>query len=1632
MLKKYAFIILCVFSSLQTFAQVNYTANDQVTPYEGTFRPGINFGDYPNYSDEELAEMAAGNLAKNIKGVGVKAARPGLFESFTSIYGIDSRVNTYQYYEELGMKENTVIVGFPSDASTDPTYYCSNVQSTLFKDMYLDIWDDGANGTPVNDDNIYAKYVYELVTTYKDYVRFWEIWNEPGFDYTGALGPLPPGAAGNWWDNNPDPCDYKLRAPIMHYVRMLRISYEVIKTVDPEAYVVVSGTGYPSFLDAILRNTDNPDDGSPTADFPLGGGAYFDVMGYHFYPHFDGSLRSWDDVTQSWQYNRHSDAAADGLKAAKDTMQVVLSSYGYDGINHPAKNWIITESNLPRKAFKDFIGSNEAQKNFITKSYVACVKNDIAQMHYYKISEDTDYDGAYYEFNTMGLYEKLNNQKPEFQIATDEGIALGTATALLFGKTFDENRLAQLNLPQGVKGAAFKDEDGNYTYVLWAETTIDQSEAASANFSFPSSFGFSDILLFDWDYSKTNTVITSSSSNIPLSATPIFFAERIFNTSINTHCVGNNFQLLPIPLAGSDHYEWTIEGASPSVSTMEKPITQFTTPGEHTITCTIFNSSGSQIAKQTRTVFVEATPTPYFELVQTGPILKFDSIAGIGMAQSWQWNFGDGTTSSLANPKHVYYTSGNYTVSLLIATHCGVATYDQNIQVNVPDNANLTETANDVVIHQDGVFRPGANLKTFPNWTDSQLADIAAGNISKNIKGAGVKSFRTILGENFLDFWGYDIRLDAFQHYNNLDIQDNTITLTTPTFASLDPNQYCPNKQSAIFANLYLDIWDDGNGTPINEDNYFANYVYKTVLVYGDYVKYWEVFNSPDYDESGEKGWLPSGQLGNWWDENPDPCDIALGAPIFYYNRMMRIAYEVIKKYDQDAYVTIPGLAFPSFLDAVLRNTDNPLDGSVAVGYELKGGAYFDAIGIKSFPHFDGSTSHYDGAIGGFAYERHSDAAVKGIVTTKEKFEDVFANHGYGSTFPTKEWIVSEANLPRLPFEEYIGSDVAQSNWIIKAYVTCIKNDIRKLGIFSISERSATPANSIDAMGLYKNLETITPYNQVATNEAIAYKTTTDILFGTVYSPSLTAQLNLPASLDGGVFVDGEGQNILVLWAKTVTDNEEFITEDYTIPSSLFPGTMVEIPWHYSNTGSSTTISDPLVQLLGSPKFFASDLNFLTTPLAHFEADNTTGCLGVSFNLNNQSTANSTTFEWSFPQGTPSTSTLENPSVTYSEAGTYTASLTVTNSAGSHTATFVDYLEVLPKPSADFSFIVTGSDVSFTNLSQDATIYDWTFGDGTGTYHPVHPNYHFNSNGIYEIMLIAKNGCEPDTIIKNIEIAAAPKAAFTPFYQNCTSPYSIHFIDLSFNNPTSWQWTFEGGNPTSSTEASPWVTYEEPGTYSVTFVAINENGNDTITQEILVNGTINEYYNQTLCAGEQLIVHGQIFDEDKPTGQILIASTSGCDTTVSVNLSFAPIFEIDITDSIQMGESVVIGSSIYTASGTYTDVLTSSMGCDSIVHLTLVVLGDPDGLTEAIVTELGYYPNPVQDDLMLTFSLAQNATIEVSVLDLLGREAKAVPISKNLSAGQHTIPVDVRALSRGVYFLRVWDGVQVRALRFIK
>jgi hypothetical protein len=242
-------------------------------PSPERFRYGANLG-HPNaaWGDDVHAGLAAAS--------GVRSLRVKLPAAHLERWGDAIEVADLEAYAALGLHSH---VGYLTGAATAE----QSLKPSGEPDWKLE-WYPPRNlhepiflpGGEVNPDNHWADYVRRVVSTYSPWIRVWHVWNEPDWvaDWQVTLT----------WDTEPPAAEDLPRwnGSIFDYIRMLRITHEVARQVDPWALVATGGLGYASFLDAILRYTDDPVDGSVNADHPLTGGAYVDVLDLHYYPVF--------------------------------------------------------------------------------------------------------------------------------------------------------------------------------------------------------------------------------------------------------------------------------------------------------------------------------------------------------------------------------------------------------------------------------------------------------------------------------------------------------------------------------------------------------------------------------------------------------------------------------------------------------------------------------------------------------------------------------------------------------------------------------------------------------------------------------------------------------------------------------------------------------------------------------------------------------------------------------------------------------------------------------------------------------------------------------------------------------------------------------------------------------------------------------------------------------------------------------------------------------------------------------------------------------------------------------------------------------------------------------------------------
>jgi hypothetical protein len=161
------------------------------------------------------------------------------------------------------------------------------------------------------------------------------------------------------------------------------------------------------------------------------------------------------------------------------------------------------------------------------------------------------------------------------------------------------------------------------------------------------------------------------------------------------------------------------------------------------------------------------------------------------------------------------------------------------------------------------------------------------------------------------------------------------------------------------------------------------------------------------------------------------------------------------------------------------------------------------------------------------------------------------------------------------------------------------------------------------------------------------------------------------------------------------------------------------------------------------------DMCSLAPPVAGFAAADTMICETECNTFNNLS-VNATSYQWNFFGGTPPSSTDSVPFVCYNTAGTYDVSLIATNSSGSDTITFSNYITVISQPVAPI--ITQSGDTLFS--TQGYIGYQWYFGSsviaGATDYF-----YVATQSGNYNLVVTGENGCQVGGGVLNV-IAAAP------------------------------------------------------------------------------------------------------------------------------------------------------------------------------------------------------------------------------------------------------------------------------------
>lgn len=131
------------------------------------------------------------------------------------------------------------------------------------------------------------------------------------------------------------------------------------------------------------------------------------------------------------------------------------------------------------------------------------------------------------------------------------------------------------------------------------------------------------------------------------------------------------------------------------------------------------------------------------------------------------------------------------------------------------------------------------------------------------------------------------------------------------------------------------------------------------------------------------------------------------------------------------------------------------------------------------------------------------------------------------------------------------------------------------------------------------------------------------------------------------------------------------------------------------------------------------------------------------------------------------------------------------------------------------------------------------------------------------------------------------------------------------------------------------TAYSTTGLYSQVLTA--SNGCDsTVNLNLIISDTDFTNLDIAICEGDTYTVGTNSYTESGDY-TVSLLNQQNCDSTVRLNLTVIPTINNVISASICEGEFFNVGTSVYTQADTYTDTLVSSLGCDSIVSLSLAV-----------------------------------------------------------------------------------------------
>lgn len=393
--------------------------------------------------------------------------------------------------------------------------------------------------------------------------------------------------------------------------------------------------------------------------------------------------------------------------------------------------------------------------------------------------------------------------------------------------------------------------------------------------------------------------------------------------------------------------------------------------------------------------------------------------------------------------------------------------------------------------------------------------------------------------------------------------------------------------------------------------------------------------------------------------------------------------------------------------------------------------------------------------------------------------------------------------------------------------------------------------------------------------------------------------------------------------------------------------------------------------------------------VANFNANNINPCTGVAVQFSDLSTGNVTSRSWSFPGGTPSTSTASNPVVTYNTNGVYDVALTVSDGIGNNTVTKNAYIStngaVLPLSEG---FEGTENPPSgWKNVDNSTSGVAWAKtatagGYGTSSNSMMFDNYSWNNVGEKDEILVKRLDLTGYSSVKltfdvayqifsgylgdslNVLVSTDCGITYTKLYSKGGA--TLTSAGTAGNNfvPTAAQWRTDTVNLSAYIgQPSVLIAFQNrngygnklyidnintisclPPTAPTLSASSSVNCGTVSTALSIATGNLNSATNWKWytgsCGGTLAGTGTSITVSPATTTTYFVRGEGGCvspGACTGITITVKANSSSTTNATICTGDSYTFNGNSYTSAGTYVVHLTNAAGCDSAATLILTV-----------------------------------------------------------------------------------------------